>query len=111
MTEILEGEIVEDIKTTLEETSKSITAKGVAKFVVRNSVKFVVSGVIANIARAPESNLQRAKLALGSYVLADMVSKNTGTYVEEKLDGLKQDFQELRALVKKIEFESETPAP
>lgn len=107
MTEILEGELIDPD----EPDEKSSTTKAVAKFIVRNSVRFVIAGVITNVAPEAETKIQKVKLMVGTYVIADMVAKNTGSYVETKIDGWKQDFQEIRDMVKKIDSESEIPNP
>lgn len=101
---VLEGEIVD---ASAVEEEKTFSKRGIAKFVVRSSVKFVVAGAISNIVPEAETKIQKVKLFVGTYVIADMVARNTGTYVEEKIDGWKQDIQELREMIKKIE--SETP--
>ena len=105
MNDIVDAEVIDAV----DEVEKSSTTVSVAKFVVRSSVKFVIAGAITALVPEPETKVQKIKLAVGSYVIADMVSKSTGTYVEEKIDGWKKDIQEVRAVIKQLESKKTNP--
>lgn len=112
-------DIVNPVNVEADETedSESLTRK-VAKLVVRSSVKFVIAGAITSIIPDPETRMHKVKVLVATYVIADMVAKNTGSYVDDKIEGWKQEIRDIRTEVKKIEEKlkadkepSESPNP
>lgn len=112
MTDIMDTENTENVDSE-EIAEKTFTAKGLAKAVVKSSVKFVIAGVITSVLPEPVTKIHKVKTLVGTYVVSDMVARSSGTYVDEKIQEWKNDIHELRTAIKKIEesmkAEQDTP--
>jgi hypothetical protein len=92
-------------ETDILKPSKLFTPKNVARFVVGNATRFVVTATIASLVPA-ETKLERVKLAVGSYVIASIVADKAKDYIGQEID----DVTELWNSVKG-QFSSETDIP
>lgn len=97
--EILDAEIIGE--DTAEE--KPLIARKVGRFVVRSSVRFVVSSAVATLVPTPETKRDKVRLFIGTYAISGMVAKHAQDFIDTKFDEWKQDIVEIRIEMKKFE--------
>lgn len=80
--------------TVLESIKKQITPKGVAKFVVASSVRFVVTATITALVPV-DSKTDKVKLFVGSYVIASIVADKAKSYISDEIDDITETVTEI----------------
>lgn len=64
-----------------------ITPRGVAKFVVASSIRFVVTSTLTALVPV-DSKTEKVKLAVGSFVLSELLAEAAKNYIDGEIDDL-----------------------
>lgn len=69
------------------DTDKTLAASKIAvRFVARRSVKVVVAATVAQFVPVAETRAQKVQIAVGTYVLSDMVATAASKHVAAEFD-------------------------
>lgn len=85
--------MIEIEKFSLKE---QLTPRKISKFIVGGSIRFVVSSSITTLVPT-ETRVEKAKVFVGSNMIASVIAHKACERVDEFFDGLKKDVEEVKA--------------